>query len=85
MFSCKNNLQVLPLLTCFTLTGHSNRHRSFSTNIYNSWTYYPVLKSQYPYGSRDQIFFAILLSYACYMPPYLLNLDSITQITLSGH
>ena len=29
--------------------------------------------------------FAILLSYACYMPPYLLNLDSITQITLSEH
>jgi hypothetical protein len=32
MFSCKNNLQFLAPLMCFTLTGRSNQHRSFSTN-----------------------------------------------------
>ena len=31
MFSCKNNLQFLAPLMGFTLTGHSNQHRSFST------------------------------------------------------
>ena len=33
MFSCKNNLQFfLASLMDFTLTGHSNQHRRFSTN-----------------------------------------------------
>jgi hypothetical protein len=27
-FSCKNILQILAPLMCFTLTGHSNQHRS---------------------------------------------------------
>jgi len=32
MFSCKNNVQFLAPLMDFTLKGHSNQHRSFSTN-----------------------------------------------------
>ena len=32
MFSCKNDLQFLGPLMFFTLTRHSNQHRSFSTN-----------------------------------------------------
>ena len=32
MFSCNNNLQILAPLMGFTLTGHSNQHRSISTN-----------------------------------------------------
>jgi len=32
MFSSKNNLQLSAPLMGFTLKGHSNRHRSFSTN-----------------------------------------------------
>ena len=31
MFSCKRNLQILAPLMGFTLTGHSNQHRRFST------------------------------------------------------
>ena len=31
MFSCKNNLQFLAPLMRFTLKGHANQHRCFST------------------------------------------------------
>jgi len=53
MFSWKNNLQFLAPLMGFTLTRHSNQHRSFSTNylqftMCNLHFYYRQINIQRP-------------------------------------
>ena len=42
IFSCKKKLEFFSCIAGFTLKGHSNQHRSFST-IHNSWTHYVQL------------------------------------------
>jgi hypothetical protein len=42
-YLAKKNLQFLAPLLGFTLTVHSNQHRSFPPTIYSSWTHYVLL------------------------------------------